>query len=334
MRYYTGTYNEELVFNQNPGLNPANSNSIVATQYSSSPSQPRSSTSSSDLAYSTPSRKQPSRPSLATDDYTRSSSPSRSVDPSPIDRQGPTGAMYEAQMRRTATERAAVGTGLPSSLPDSSPLSSVPALQDSSRIERANSELGHYPDLTTDTLRSAQPRQHSPERHRPRDVYEVRQTNYSSSNLAVNTANPLDRAPSPEKPSDTNPRVKISGPMNGAPIPTGFKFGGGGKDASSDGNSSAERREKAKSRSFWGFGKPGGGGRFLCLSIILSSADAFVYRRPLTSNDGASRSLCCAVGGVLGCCTALWAPCHCLPLHRVPREQEGRPRRGHLPSQW
>ncbi|KAF5335937.1 hypothetical protein D9611_006244 [Ephemerocybe angulata] len=248
VRYYTGTYNEELIFNQNPGLNPANSNSFAATQHSASPSQPRSSTSSSDLSYSTPSRKQPSRPSLTTDDYMRSSSPSRSIDPSPIDRNNPAGAAYDAQLRRAA-ERAA---GMPSSLPDSSPLSSVPPiLSEGTKVERANSELGHYPDLQEQQApRSAQPRQLSPERHRPREVYEGRQTNYSATNLP----NTGDRAPTPD--NSNNPRVKISAPMNGAPIPSGFKFGG--KDPSSDSNSSAERREKAKSRSFWGFGKTNG----------------------------------------------------------------------------
>ncbi|KAJ3501668.1 hypothetical protein NLJ89_g9235 [Agrocybe chaxingu] len=67
---------------------------------------------------------------------------------------------------------------------------------------------------------------------------------------------PPDRAPSPEK-LDASGKVKISGPMNGAPIPSGFKFGG--KDTPSADSSSAsannDRREKAKSRSFWGFGK-------------------------------------------------------------------------------
>jgi RalA-binding protein 1 len=227
-----------------------NSNSIAATQ---SPSQPRSSTSSNDMSTVTPSRKQPSRPPLATDDYMRSASPARSVDQSPIDRLGGVGAPYDV---RRGTERA---PGLPSSLPDSSPLSSVPPIQ-SEGIERANSELGHYPDLQEQqqhpSRSAAQPqRHHSPERHRQRDVYEGRQANnYSTTNLQSAT---LDRAPSPEKPTVDSTRVKISGPMNGAPIPTGFKFGG--KDPSSDGNSSADRREKAKSRSFWGFGKGAGG---------------------------------------------------------------------------
>ena len=62
-----------------------------------------------------------------------------------------------------------------------------------------------------------------------------------------------DRVPSPDK-LDSSSRVKISGPMNGAPIPSGFKFGGHVEAAIT----SNDRREKAKSRSFWGFGKANG----------------------------------------------------------------------------
>jgi RalA-binding protein 1 len=43
--------------------------------------------------------------------------------------------------------------------------------------------------------------------------------------------------------------------MNGIPIPAGYKFGG--KDAPSESSTSSnDRREKAKSRSFWNFGRP------------------------------------------------------------------------------
>ncbi|EAU90131.2 signal transducer [Coprinopsis cinerea okayama7 len=252
VRYYTGTYNEDLVFNPTSGISSANSNSVAAqgNYPANSPTQTRT---SSDIPLASASRKQPTRPPISLDDP-RSSSPSRSVDPSPIDRSGPGPTYYDAQMRRVASERG----GLPSSLPDPSPLSSVPPIQlDSSNpVERAASEMGHYPDLQEirQVPGSAQPRQRSPERHRPRDVYEGRHTNFSSTNLA--SAGPLpDRAPSPEKPDLS--KVKISGPMNGTPIPSGFKFG---KDNSSEqSTSSAERREKAKSRSFWGFGKTSGG---------------------------------------------------------------------------
>ncbi|PBK82464.1 RhoGAP-domain-containing protein [Armillaria gallica] len=46
-----------------------------------------------------------------------------------------------------------------------------------------------------------------------------------------------------------------SGPLNRAPIPAGYKFGSG-RDP--QGKSGSDRREKAKSRGFWGFGRPNG----------------------------------------------------------------------------
>jgi RalA-binding protein 1 len=66
-------------------------------------------------------------------------------------------------------------------------------------------------------------------------------------------SSPTDRIPSPDK-LDTNGKVKISGPMNGTPIPSGFKFG---KDVPSVSEAAAAER-RAKSRSFWGFGKANG----------------------------------------------------------------------------
>ncbi|KAJ3482868.1 hypothetical protein NLJ89_g12112 [Agrocybe chaxingu] len=74
VRYYTGTYSEDLVFNPSSGLTSLQSNSVVATSQQPSPvsvnsmnlSQPRSSTSSNDIpapmaAPSTPRSKPPSR---------------------------------------------------------------------------------------------------------------------------------------------------------------------------------------------------------------------------------------------------------------------------------
>lgn len=196
------------------------------------------------------------------EDYLRSSSPSRSVDPSPIDRQGPSAAgAFDARQR---------SLGLPSSLPDASPLSSGlifppeggPAAGLAAQVPRANSELGHYPELAADGRPSLAPARK--EQHRARD--EGRKSFYPTINMVgaspTTTAGPpppppADRVPSPEK-LDASSKVKISGPMNGAPIPSGFKFGG--KEAPSADLSAAanDRREKAKSRSFWGFGKTNG----------------------------------------------------------------------------
>jgi hypothetical protein len=62
---------------------------------------------------------------------------------------------------------------------------------------------------------------------------------------------------------DQNGKVKISAPIGGAPIPAGYKFGAVGKDKDKDSAeqstpSSSDRREKAKSKMFWGFGRPNG----------------------------------------------------------------------------
>lgn len=99
--------------------------------------------------------------------------------------------------------------------------------------QRSNSELGHYPDMPV-----------------------PRKANRSSFHPSApgapqpQTQPQPQRAPSPDK-------VKISGPMNGVPIPAGYRFGGKDPDANhaSSGN---DRDRKAKSGRFWGFGKAGG----------------------------------------------------------------------------
>lgn len=145
---------------------------------------------------------------------------------------------------------------LSSSLPVSSPL--IPnddpdALPNVS--QRANSEMGHYADLTDQRAvganKSKQVAASSDQRRKERR----------------RSMNPLKTASIPERPSspekdpavlqtprvDVNGKVKISGPMNGTPIPAGYKFGG--KDAPPDQLTASERRDKTKSRSFWGFGR-------------------------------------------------------------------------------
>ncbi|KAK7056169.1 Rho GTPase activating protein [Paramarasmius palmivorus] len=150
--------------------------------------------------------------------------------------------------------------GQPSSLPDSSPLSNGAPTSSQDHGQRANSEMGHYPDMQPSPR---QQRHHSPERHRQRDQQNkiISHLNGPDSNSSPTASSPSERIPSPEKLEASN-KVKISGPLNGAPIPAGYKFGG--KDAPSDSTStntsSSDRREKAKSRSFWGFGRPNGSG--------------------------------------------------------------------------
>lgn len=273
VRYYTGTYSEELVFNSSSGLTAVNSIAASIAAQSGATAHPRSSTSSNDSPILTP-RKPPVRgmsrdealgsqmpldangklfqpPPLTLEDYVRSSSPSKSVDPSPIDRPGGVSSDHQNQTTRRTMER---GLGLPSSLPDSSPLSAAQAFHSEPTLvgQRANSELGHYPDM------------HDPRSGRHQRQPEHRSDGRKSFHPTLNTlasvpstpAGP-ERASSPEK-FDVNGKVKISGPLNGAPIPSGFKFGG--KDAPSAEATAAanDRREKAKSRSFWGFGKANG----------------------------------------------------------------------------
>ncbi|KAJ7623404.1 hypothetical protein FB45DRAFT_925555 [Roridomyces roridus] len=219
VRYFSGTYSEDPVSYGQPPPSYSSGHPNGASQ---------------------------ARPS--TDAYgARPPSPARSVDYSPVDR---------AESARRAQ---------PSSLPDSSPLSN--ATQDVS-YQRANSEQGHYPDLVPN---GSSRRAHSPEQHRTREgtakgfqptlsaVVSSPITPVAPPSQQQPSAPPQnDRAPSPEK---ADAKAKISGPLNGAPIPAGYKFGGkdGPAPDASPVSAATERREKAKSRSFWGFGRPGAG---------------------------------------------------------------------------
>ncbi|KAF8074770.1 hypothetical protein FPV67DRAFT_1726368 [Lyophyllum atratum] len=269
VRYFSGTYSEEPV---KYGPSPVPGTSVYQNGVPA-PGQPRSSTSS--IAESPTTRRPPrgfskddisvakaaavpisllppdqsnaklfTPPGWGDEDYARSSSPSKNVD-SPIDPQN--------SAARRILER---GQGMPSSLPDSSPLSVISNSHSESLVgagQRANSELGHYPDLT-----GRSNRQVSPERHRSRDPHEKHRSFHPTLNPVASSptvASPIDRAGSPDK-AEANSKVKISGPLNGAPIPSGFKFGG--KDAPAASESSAADR-RLKSRSFWGFSKGNGG---------------------------------------------------------------------------
>jgi len=258
VRYYTGTYSEDLVLDPPSGLTSAHSNSSAAA--SNTFGQPRTSTSSdmttSPIGPRTKSIPRVIREEIArgpavpisqlppdpanvklvptSDDYARSSSPSKSMDIPPSDRQGSSNSgASEVQMR--IMERS--GVGLPSSLPDPSPLSSgIPAPQDNtSPGARANSELGHYPDLQDDRTKRQTSLDQKPKEDGRKSLYPG----------GPSAQIPPERVPTPEG------KAKISGPMNGAPIPAGFKW----RDTPSDSSANSDRREKAKSRSFWGFGK-------------------------------------------------------------------------------
>ncbi|KAG5645735.1 hypothetical protein DXG03_005431 [Asterophora parasitica] len=263
VRYFTGTYSEEPI-----KYGPA---TVATTAYQNGITvQPRSSTSSTtdspnrrparnfskdDISVSrggaVPISQLPPDQSnaklfpsagIALDEYNRSSSPSKHMMDSSIDPQN-------------ATSRRLMGQGQPSSLPDSSPLSSMSNFHSDSSFgtsQRANSELGHYPDLT-----GRSNRQVSPERHRTRDPHDKHKAFQPTLDTVVSSPiqpSPVERGPSPDK-LEANAKVKISGPLNGAPIPSGFKFGG--KDAPSASESTAADR-RLKSRSFWGFAKSNG----------------------------------------------------------------------------
>lgn len=153
------------------------------------------------------------------------------------------------------------------SLPSSSPLDgdgytfSVP---------RSQSSLGHddsSPDIKGTPSRPHPPTNHStssPEHHRAkeRDKRRSVQPIKVSSNIPKPS---LDGRSSPDIYTprvDQNGKVKISGPYGGAPIPAGYKFGASGKDKEKETTEQltpgSDRREKSKSKMFWGFGRPNG----------------------------------------------------------------------------
>ncbi|KAG6919537.1 hypothetical protein DXG01_005127 [Tephrocybe rancida] len=259
VRYFTGTYSEEPV---KYGVPPSHPSSTVSAGRSSTSSSAESPTtrrtnrgfSKDDISISkgpaVPISQLPldqsnaklfPHPGYGSEEYSRSSSPSKHAE-SPIDPQN--------TAARRIMER---GQGLPSSLPDSSPLSSVSNFNSDSSVgasQRANSELGHYPDLT-----GRSNRQPSPERHRTRDPHDKPKSFHPTLNTVVSSPtvpSPVERGASPEKLEAS--KVKISGPLHGAVIPSGFKFGGKDSPSAAD-NAAADRR--VKSRSFWGFGKNG-----------------------------------------------------------------------------
>ncbi|KAJ7257866.1 hypothetical protein B0H12DRAFT_1282145 [Mycena haematopus] len=228
VRYFSGTYSEDSVSYGGPPPNSAYPNGA-------------------------------GRPS--TDAYGgRSASPARSIDYSPVERTPGAGGFNDSQAARRVMEQ-----HKPSSLPDSSPLAAA-ASQEMQPSQRANSEQGYYPDMQQNGTPGRSRRTQSPEQHRTRDgpakgfqptLNTVVSSPITSTHPQQGSAPPAERPPSPES------KVKISGPMGGAPIPAGYKFGGKDappSDASAAAAANAERREKAKSRGFWGgFGRSGTG---------------------------------------------------------------------------
>lgn len=233
VRYVTGTYTEDQVAVVQSGPSPLS----VGGSAQNAQAQPRSSTSTNapSDAFRTPNsrrdggRGDPPNGRPYGNAYESTPSPVKSMSiPSPL-------------------ERASIDIPpISNSLPVSSPLISEDPEMPVAVSQRANSELGHYPDLRT-------PDQSRKKNNRRMSVNPLKQ--------------PIpERTPSPEKEPAmaTTPKVdmhgkvkNISGPINGTPIPAGYKFGG--KDEKPEATpSSNDRREKVKSRGFWGFGRQHG----------------------------------------------------------------------------
>lgn len=191
----------------------------------------------------------------------RSASPVKSMEPSPVERTNSSQSGHNQNSNITAKRVLDRLQGLPSSLPDSSsPISAGSGAIDNIG-PRPNSELGHYAGGVAETP-DRRKLTHSPERHRNdgrKSSHPTPGTNNNSNNANSNSSGSNDRSTSPEKPDPGVTKVKISGPMGGTPIPSGFKFGKdkdkdengalGGADSNS-GGASGNRREKARSR-FW-----------------------------------------------------------------------------------
>lgn len=179
------------------------------------------------------------------------SSPAKSLGPSPVERVS--NSSFTLGDNDSPSSLPGDDGQLSSSLPTSSNLDVVTTL--APITQRSNSELGHYPDLHG--------QQHgmlaSPEQSRPRE----RMRSSYHPTLGTVLPSPLERPVTPENasPATMSPstrlegsrQVKISAPLGGQPIPHGYKFGS--KDETN--HSSNDRERKAKSRTFWGFGRTG-----------------------------------------------------------------------------
>ncbi|KAI0704385.1 hypothetical protein BC835DRAFT_827604 [Cytidiella melzeri] len=136
-----------------------------------------------------------------------------------------------------------------SSLPSTSPLVGDAESDNLVSVgQRANSELGHYPDLA-DQRAMFKMKPTSPDSKRKES---------RRSMMPAKTSSIPERSSSPEKDTapntpraDLNGRVKISAPIGGTPLPAGFKFGK--ESPPEQPTPSSDRREKARSR-FWAFG--------------------------------------------------------------------------------
>ncbi|KAF7430602.1 hypothetical protein PC9H_006310 [Pleurotus ostreatus] len=265
VRYFSGVYTEEPVTYSARGPSPISTNTQDLDRTPNGYGQPPARSSHSiDIPppYTPTPREHAQRRGMSRDDITISKGPAIPISQLAPDASNAKLFQSTPMLGETTTspvkthpspverhgEREKAG-GLPSSLPDPSPLSSSTAGHDigsSSSPLRSNSEMGHYPDLQD----SGKHRQPSPEKHRDRAREVDSRKSYMPSSSTSLVPPVTERVPSPDKMD----RAKISGPINGTPIPAGYKFGG--KDAEATPITPSDRREKAKSRSFWNFGRP------------------------------------------------------------------------------
>ncbi|KAF9820892.1 hypothetical protein IEO21_01119 [Rhodonia placenta] len=244
VRYVSGTYSEDQVAVIQNGPSPI----VVGSPAQNVPSQPRSSTSSNPPTdiLSTPNR--------------RTRDTGQGVTPVKVVTDFTNGKLYpnnlghpQSASAASPIDHASLEGPLSSSMPISSPLAPEDVDVLASVSQRANSELGHYSDLAMPAALATRVAQ-SPEQLRRK-----------ANRMSITPLKPAipERTPSPEKEAslttprvDSHGKVKISGPMNGTPIPAGYKFGG--KDAPAEAPTpGSDRREKAKSRVFWAFGRHG-----------------------------------------------------------------------------
>ncbi len=252
VRYVSGTYNEDQVaLSAGAAPSPVSLSSAVQRE-------PRSSTSSNpptDLQ-STPVRR-------TTKDVLIAKGPAVPISQLPQDPnnaklfngpQYPDEPSISSSPAKSSIAQSLVEAEAPlsSSLPVSSPLAEEQDMAPRP-TQRANSELGHYGDMDQRATVVRSPEQLKRQKKQ---------------RMSMKPPSIPERSSSPEKDPntprvDTHGKVKISGPMNGTPLPAGYNFGT--KDAPPPEQpppvpTSTDRREKTKSRSFknWGFGKSHG----------------------------------------------------------------------------
>ena len=169
------------------------------------------------------------------------------------------------------------------SLPSSSPLDGdshtfpVPRSQSSLGHDESSSDIRGTPSRLPPSNPLISPPGHhrTNDRDKRRSVQPIKSTTMPKPSLDGRSTSPDIHTPK----VDQNGRVKISGPIGGAPIPTGYIFGTGAKEREKDileqSTPGSDRKERAKSRTFWGaFGRPTG---MFALLPVLQHARLMVF---------------------------------------------------------